>query len=202
MVFITVGRINQYAAGVAVVRVEDRTDVTATTSATVSAIEVAPGQTVAAGTLLVRLYEAHEAAELERTRREFELSLLGRLRNPTDAAVERSLGALRSQLQPPFDPCRDAHAARDPGLPLTPTNHWWSRASATKAWVRPRRAACWDGWLAEAASRERVACRGFVPPCVRLAQLIRPGVHKPTGFVKSFYSTSPLYSPAVPHVRG
>jgi membrane fusion protein (multidrug efflux system) len=95
--YITLGSVNEYATGVAVVRVEGRTDVTATTAGTVSAIEVAPGQSVAAGALLVRLYGAQETADLERTRHEFELGLLSRLRNPADAAVERTLGALRAQ---------------------------------------------------------------------------------------------------------
>jgi len=91
------GSIHEYASGPAVVRVEGRSDVTAAVAGTVMAIEVGPEERVEAGQLLVRFYGAQEAAELERIRREFELGLINRLRNPADPSTERALGALQAQ---------------------------------------------------------------------------------------------------------
>ncbi len=91
------GTVDEYAEGIAVVRAEGRSDVTAPVAGTVSTLEVRPGQRVAAGELLVRLYGAQEAAELERVRREFELGLLDRLRHPADPSAARALGGLRTQ---------------------------------------------------------------------------------------------------------
>ncbi len=97
LIFLLVGTVDEYASGVAVVRLEGRTDVTASLSGTVVSVEVEKGQRVEAGELLVRLYGVQEAAELERVRREFENGLIERLRRPADAATERSLGTLRAQ---------------------------------------------------------------------------------------------------------
>jgi membrane fusion protein (multidrug efflux system) len=91
------GSIHEYASGPAVVRVEGRSDVTAAVAGTVMAIEVGAEERVEAGQLLVRFYGAQEAAELERIRREFELGLINRLRNPADPSTERALGALQAQ---------------------------------------------------------------------------------------------------------
>ncbi len=99
LVYTTVGSIHEYASGPAVVRVEGRSDVTATLSGTVMAIDVAPGQRVAAGQQLVRLYGAQEAAELERIERELEQALLNRLADPADPSTEQVLGSLRAQQQ-------------------------------------------------------------------------------------------------------
>ncbi len=97
VVFSLVIPIHEYAAGIAVVRLEGRTDVTSSLSGTAVAVEVEPGRRVATGDLLVRLYGAQEAAELERIERELELELANRLRNPADLSAERALGALRAQ---------------------------------------------------------------------------------------------------------
>lgn len=97
LVFSLVASVHEYADGAALVRVEGRDDIVAPLSGTVSAIEVRPGQRVDAGDLLVGLYSAQEAAELERLEREFELGLLNRLRHPADPNVERALGALQAR---------------------------------------------------------------------------------------------------------
>lgn len=97
LIFSLVASVHEYADGAALVRVEGRDDIVAPLSGTVSAIEVRPGQRVEAGDLLVGLYSAQEAAELERLEREFELGLLNRLRNPSDPNVERALGALQAR---------------------------------------------------------------------------------------------------------
>ncbi len=99
LLYVLLGRVNEYAPGPAVVRVEGRTDITANLAGTVTALEVAAGDRVRPGRLLARFYGAQEAAELERIRREFELGLISRLRNPSDPSAERALSALRAQKQ-------------------------------------------------------------------------------------------------------
>lgn len=99
LIFSVVARVREYAAGPAVVRLGDRIEVTATTDGTVSEILVEPGREVAEGALLVRMYGAREAADLERIERETELQLIDRLRNPSDLAAERALVSLRAELE-------------------------------------------------------------------------------------------------------
>ena len=57
-----------------------RQELTATAPGTVAAVAVRPGERVAAGQVLVRLYGAQELAELRRIEQEFDLRLLERLR--------------------------------------------------------------------------------------------------------------------------
>lgn len=91
------GSMHEYAAGPAVVVLGERVDITATAAGTVESPVVEAGTTVAKGDLLVRLHSAQEVAELERIRREFELALVQRLRDPGDSVIERGLSSLRAQ---------------------------------------------------------------------------------------------------------
>src|SRR5262249_32888737 len=91
--------VKEYASGVAVVWMGTRDDVTAESGGTVGAVEVAAGQQVRAGQVLVRLHEAQEAAELARLDQEFELQLVNRLRGPSDPGPEQALIGLRTQRQ-------------------------------------------------------------------------------------------------------
>lgn len=91
------GSLYEYASGPAVVWVAGRIHVTATTSGTVNAIEVRPGQRVEAGQLLARFYAAPELAELDRIQREFDLQLVKTLRDPSDETARQTLTALRTQ---------------------------------------------------------------------------------------------------------
>ncbi|MFY0582918.1 hypothetical protein ACN28S_59285 [Cystobacter fuscus] len=84
------GSVNDYASGTAMVRMEERLDVTARAAGTVTSVEVRPGQHVTASQVLVRLYSASEAAELRRIENEFELQLVKMLREPGDAAARGS----------------------------------------------------------------------------------------------------------------
>ncbi|MGH9869342.1 MAG: efflux RND transporter periplasmic adaptor subunit [Candidatus Polarisedimenticolia bacterium] len=97
VLFLLVGRIGEYAEGPAVVKIEGRREITAVTGGTVTSVDVQPGETVGAGQPMVRLYDRQESAELERTRREFELLLVSYLKNPSDAGLRQSLIALRGQ---------------------------------------------------------------------------------------------------------
>ncbi|HEX6202217.1 MAG TPA: HlyD family efflux transporter periplasmic adaptor subunit, partial [Thermoanaerobaculia bacterium] len=104
LAFLSLASIGEHAGGPAVVRAAGGTDVTARAAGTVARIAVAPGETVAAGQLLVELDHVDEAAELERLEREMELALAQRLRDPSDRAVEVRLGGLLA--------ARDLAAAR------------------------------------------------------------------------------------------
>jgi membrane fusion protein, multidrug efflux system len=98
-VYGTVGTLTEYATGPAVIRVEGRTPVTAPTASTVATVDVQPGQRVAAGGVLVTLYLADRAAELERLNREFDLQMIKFLRDPADQAARSSLTTLRAERQ-------------------------------------------------------------------------------------------------------
>jgi membrane fusion protein (multidrug efflux system) len=89
--------VGEYASGPSVVRVEGRTDLTATASGTVEEVLVQPGQHVATGQLLVRFNVASESAELERLTMEFDGTLVKLLRDPNDQAARQALTSLRAQ---------------------------------------------------------------------------------------------------------
>lgn len=96
-VYSVVGQVNEYAPGIAIVKLDGRVDVTARSAATVESVEVRPGQRVRAQQVLVRLYFAGEAAELHRIEHEFELQLIRMLRDPGDATARSALTSLRAQ---------------------------------------------------------------------------------------------------------
>jgi membrane fusion protein (multidrug efflux system) len=97
IVYAAVGTIHEYATGPAVVRVEDRADLTATFAGTVASVAVRPGQHVAAGEPLVQFVADEESAELARVDKEFELELIRVMRDPADLAARQSLTTLRAQ---------------------------------------------------------------------------------------------------------
>jgi biotin carboxyl carrier protein len=95
--YAVVGRVSEYAIGPAIVRVEGRSEVTATAAGTVIGVEVGPGQRVAANDLLVRLYDGEEEAEFERVDRQYEIELVAALRDPADRAARQELSSLTTQ---------------------------------------------------------------------------------------------------------
>jgi membrane fusion protein (multidrug efflux system) len=97
LLFSLLARVREYASGPAVVRLGGRTDLTATVEGTVTQVDVAPGARVEPGRLLVRFYGVREAAELARIDREFEMQLINRLRDPSDARAEQTLISLRAE---------------------------------------------------------------------------------------------------------
>ncbi len=99
VLFAMIGEVREYASGLAVVWMGTRDDVSAEAAGTVAAVEVAAGQRVRPGQVLVRLHEAQEAAELARLDQEFELQLINRLRDPSDPGPEQALIGLRTQRQ-------------------------------------------------------------------------------------------------------
>ena len=91
------GTVSEYASGQALIRVEGRTDVTASSGGIVVRVDVRPGQRVKKGQLLARLYDGQESADLDRIRHEFNLELLRILRDPNDQAARQTLTTLRTQ---------------------------------------------------------------------------------------------------------
>ena len=95
--FVIVGRVNEYATGAALVRIDGRTTLSTSHAALVSSIEVAPGQHVEQGTVLVRLYASEEAADLESATREFDDQLVKLMQRPDDATAREALVTLRNR---------------------------------------------------------------------------------------------------------
>lgn len=91
------GRVDEYAVGSAVVRMEGRVDVTSPVAGTVDTVAVVPGQRVAAGDVLAALHDAREVAELARIEAEFEEQLVRLLHAPGDVDVRSALVPLRAQ---------------------------------------------------------------------------------------------------------
>ncbi len=91
------GSYHEYARGPAAIHSAGRVDVTARLQGSAVAIEVEPGEAVAAGDVLVRFYGAQEAAATERIVEEYESLLLRRLLEPADAGTEGALAALRAE---------------------------------------------------------------------------------------------------------
>lgn len=91
------GRVHEYAAGPAIVRVDGRLDLTARLDGTVATVSVQPGQHVVEGQPLVQLFTEQERAQLESLQQEFDLELLKELRDPGDQAARTNLSSLRAQ---------------------------------------------------------------------------------------------------------
>lgn len=89
--------VDDYAAGVAILHQDGRSEITARAAGIVEDILVRPGQRVRAGQELVRLHAETEAAELSRIEKELELQLIRTLRDQSDAAARAALTSLRAQ---------------------------------------------------------------------------------------------------------
>ncbi|GAB4570334.1 MAG: hypothetical protein Tsb0020_25030 [Haliangiales bacterium] len=97
LAYATLGTVNEYSTGPAVIRMVGRTDVTSTAAGTIAAVQVVPGQRVAAGDILVRLHDADAMAEFRRSETEFESQLRNLLRSPGDTSLQQSVASLRAQ---------------------------------------------------------------------------------------------------------
>jgi membrane fusion protein (multidrug efflux system) len=96
-VYMVVGRINQYSAGPAVVRVSGRTELAAKQPGTLVDVYVSPGQSVAADELLARFDDTEQRAAFERAQRELEAQLRNRMLDPGDAATAQAVQTLRER---------------------------------------------------------------------------------------------------------
>jgi CheY-like chemotaxis protein len=97
IVYMTVGTVNEYSTGPAVVRMTGRTELTATTAGTIADILVVPGQRVRPEQVLVRLHDVDAVAEYRRIEGEFEAQLRNLLRAPGDPGLRQTVGSLRMQ---------------------------------------------------------------------------------------------------------
>ena len=98
LLYLCLGRMNEYAAGPAVVRAKFKTEVTCPVSATVQEVVVSPGERVQAGHVLVRLDNEGQMAAVTRCEQDLEVELAACLRDPLDEAARRNAASLRSQL--------------------------------------------------------------------------------------------------------
>jgi Barrel-sandwich domain of CusB or HlyD membrane-fusion len=114
VLYVSLARVDEWAQGPALIRVEGASELTATAAGTVASVAVEPGQQVGAGALLVTLTSDNERAQLERLTREFDLQLARILRDPSDHAARQSLVTLRVE--------RDLARARLAELSLHATN--------------------------------------------------------------------------------
>ena len=81
------GERTRYERGIAVVRLDRRSDVVATSVGVVSELLVAEGSAVDEGQPIARLYDASEADELRRREMGYESAVASYLRDPNDAAA-------------------------------------------------------------------------------------------------------------------
>lgn len=97
--YLALGSTPVYETGPALMRIENAALLNAQSDGTIESVDVLPGQRVDVGDVLVRFRAERESAQLERVRKEFELQLLARLRDPNDGEAERELRRLRPELE-------------------------------------------------------------------------------------------------------
>jgi multidrug efflux pump subunit AcrA (membrane-fusion protein) len=95
--FVIVGRVNEYASGPALVRIDGRTALSSTHPAVVSTVEVKPGDRVEEGDVLLQLFSSEEASDLEAATREFDDQLVKLMQRPNDATAREALVTLRTR---------------------------------------------------------------------------------------------------------
>jgi membrane fusion protein (multidrug efflux system) len=99
IVFVWIGTVSTYSMGPAVIRSSARTSVATRTAGNIGAVEVAPGETVAPGTVIARLDDVDQKSALERVQKEFDTQLRNHMLDPADTAADSSLRALRLELE-------------------------------------------------------------------------------------------------------
>ncbi|HEX5656456.1 MAG TPA: HlyD family efflux transporter periplasmic adaptor subunit, partial [Polyangiales bacterium] len=95
--FVAVGRVNEYASGPALVRIDGRTALSSTHAALVRSVEVKPGDQVEEGQVLLQLFSSEEASDLEAATREFDDQLVKLMQRPNDAHAREALVTLRTR---------------------------------------------------------------------------------------------------------
>ncbi|MFP3939471.1 MAG: efflux RND transporter periplasmic adaptor subunit [Thermoanaerobaculia bacterium] len=93
------GRVSEYAAGPAVVRMAGRTEVTAPVAAAVRSVTVAPGESVERGQPLILFHGEREAAEARRLRALFEERLRQYLQDTAEPSAQAALIQARRELE-------------------------------------------------------------------------------------------------------
>jgi membrane fusion protein (multidrug efflux system) len=97
LVFVVLGSLNEYATGPAFVRLDGTTTLTSSMAGLVTHVDVAPGDSVKKGEVLVRFHSSEELSEYEGASKEFDNQLGKLLLRPEDAATREALVALRTR---------------------------------------------------------------------------------------------------------
>lgn len=92
-----VARVNEYAAGPALVRLDSRTELPATSDGVVGSVAVRAGQRVAAGEVLLQYVPVREVDELGRLHREIDVQIGISAAGAAPGATDEHLGALQRQ---------------------------------------------------------------------------------------------------------
>ncbi len=95
-IHVSMGRVDEYASGPAIVRADGRVDINARVTAVVEAVQARPGDRVRAGQILVRFYAAEIASELLRIDNEIEAQEIKVLQDLGDNGARHSLSSLRA----------------------------------------------------------------------------------------------------------
>ncbi|HEV7555914.1 MAG TPA: HlyD family efflux transporter periplasmic adaptor subunit [Kofleriaceae bacterium] len=91
--FAALAHVHQYAEGGAIVQFTGHDDVVAYEGGTISSLDVAPNQAVAAGQVVARLYDVQLDAQLRTATTNFEDHLVAYLQSPNDQGVKDALAA-------------------------------------------------------------------------------------------------------------
>lgn len=98
LLFVWLGRLNEYATGPAMVRIEGRTTLNAKQPGVVTAVALRPGEDVEQGDIVVQLYAADEVADLEAAQKELDQQLHKLLQKPDDEVAREALVSLRARV--------------------------------------------------------------------------------------------------------
>lgn len=88
--------VTEFASGPAVVRVDQRLDVTTALGGVVLEVAVHSGDRVKPGDVLMRFQSTQELQDLQRIKRDMQLQMLKYLRDPTDEAAKAAVASLRA----------------------------------------------------------------------------------------------------------
>jgi membrane fusion protein (multidrug efflux system) len=91
--------ISRYSYGPAVVRVANRSAITAHLDATVGEVHVTPGQHVKRGEALLSFYDTTQRAMVELLQKEFDTQLRNRLLDPSNQTAKQAVSTLRTDLE-------------------------------------------------------------------------------------------------------
>ncbi|ACY18314.1 HlyD family efflux transporter periplasmic adaptor subunit [Haliangium ochraceum] len=97
LLYAALGTVSEYSSGPALVRMNGRTELTASRPGTIEEIYVVPGQRVRAGQVLVRLHDIDALVEYQRINDDFEAQLRNLLRTPSDLGLRQAVAGLRAQ---------------------------------------------------------------------------------------------------------
>jgi multidrug efflux pump subunit AcrA (membrane-fusion protein) len=97
--FVSLGRINTYSTGTAVIRSMARTSISARVAGNVSTVTAAPGDRVTPGTTIARLDDVDQRSAVDHVEHELETQLRNHMLDPSDATADTSVRTLRLQLE-------------------------------------------------------------------------------------------------------